>query len=96
MVVTIVYVKVKPGHIADFIDASIANHLKSVKEPGNLRFDFLQKGDDPSSFVLYEAYKDEESARAHKDTPHYLEWREKVADWMAEPREGIRFKGLKP
>ncbi len=96
MHVTVVYVKVKELHIEDFIQACEANHLASVAEPGNRCFDVLQKSDEPSSFVLYEAYDSEAAARAHKETPHYLAWRETVADWMAEPRQGIAYRGLFP
>ena len=45
---------------------------------------------DPAKFVLYEAYESEKAAAAHKNTPHYLKWRETVADWMEKPREGIK------
>ena len=65
MQVTIVYVTVKPEHIDDFIDASRLNHESSVTEPGNRRFDVLQSADDPSQFVLYEAYENAaEAARS--------------------------------
>ena len=96
MIVTIVHVSVKPEHIAEFIRATTANHLQSVREPGNLRFDILQLEEDPSRFALYEAYEDEASAAAHKHTPHYLEWKETVAPWMAQPREGIRYRAIMP
>ncbi|MEN8156823.1 MAG: antibiotic biosynthesis monooxygenase [Bacteroidota bacterium] len=96
MYVTIVHVKVKPEHIEEFIQATAKNHHKSVKEPGNLRFDVNQKADDPSEFALYEAYKDQSTAAAHKETAHYLEWREHVAPWMAAPREGVKYDGLLP
>ncbi|HHH46186.1 MAG TPA: antibiotic biosynthesis monooxygenase, partial [Thiotrichales bacterium] len=96
MHVTIVHVHVKPEHIEDFIAATRENHLASVREPGNLRFDVLQSEEDPARFVLYEAYVDEAAAAAHKETDHYLRWRERVADWMAEPRRGVRYRGLLP
>jgi len=96
MHVTLVHVHVKPEHIDDFIAASRANHEASVQEPGNLRFDVLQSSDDPSRFVLYEAYRSAQDAAAHKETAHYLAWREAVADWMAEPRQGVRYQGLFP
>ena len=96
MIVTLVHVWVKEDYIEDFREASIKNHRESIKEPGNLRFDVLQDANDPSKFVLYEAYESEEASAAHKETPHYLEWRETVAEWMAEPREGIAYKGLFP
>jgi (4S)-4-hydroxy-5-phosphonooxypentane-2,3-dione isomerase len=96
MQVTIVHVAVKPQHIDDFIEASRLNHEASVQEPGNRRFDVLQSADDPAKFVLYEAYTDAEEAAKHKQTAHYLAWRERVADWMAEPRQGVPYNGLFP
>ena len=96
MHVTIVHIQVHPDYIDSFIQASKENHLESVKEPGNLRFDLLSSDDDPARFVLYEAYENQSAAAAHKETAHYLKWRETVADWMAVPREGIRYTGLQP
>jgi len=96
MIVTIVHVEVHPDHIESFIRASTENHLESVKEPGNLRFDLLRNEAEPTRFVLYEAYENQDAAAAHKQTAHYLKWRETVAPWMARPREGIRYTGLQP
>ena len=96
MHVTIVYLQVKPQHIADFIEATRLNHDGSIREPGNRRFDVLQSADDPTRFVLYEAYASAEDAAAHKNTAHYLQWRDTVADWMAMPRQGVSYRGLFP
>ncbi len=90
MIVTFVHVWVKEDHIDDFVDATISNHKESVKEPGNLRFDILKDANDLAKFVLYEAYESEEASADHKKTPHYLKWRETVADWMSKPREGVK------
>ena len=83
MHVMLVHVAVKPAHIDDFIAATRRNHEASVQESGNRRFDVLQSPDDPGQFVLYEAYATAEDARAHKQTAHYLAWRDAVTDWMA-------------
>ena len=96
MIVTTVLVHVKSEHINDFIEASKKNHEASIRESGNMRFDVLQSRDDPSRFLLYEAYESDEAAAAHKKTEHYLEWRETVADWMAEPRQGIPYNAICP
>ncbi len=96
MQVTIVHVHVKPEHLDDFIEASRINHQASVQEVGNLRFDVLQLEEDPTRFVLYEAYRSAEDAAAHKQTSHYATWRDTVADWMASPREGVPYQGLLP
>ena len=90
MIVNCVTVYVKKEHVHDFIHATIDNHKGSIQEPGNLRFDVLQCADEPTRFLLYEAYESEQAAAAHKMTPHYITWKEKVADWMAKPREGIK------
>jgi len=92
MIVTIVNVWVKEDYIENFIKASTINHINSIKEPGNLRFDVIQNSDDASKFLLYEAYENEEAVLKHKETTHYLRWRETVADWMAQPRQGIKHK----
>lgn len=96
MYVTIVHVHVKENHINDFIEASRLNHEASIKENGNRRFDILQQDEDPTRFVLYEAYNSQEDAAAHKNTAHYNTWRETVQDWMASPRQGIIHNGLYP
>jgi (4S)-4-hydroxy-5-phosphonooxypentane-2,3-dione isomerase len=96
MIVTCVHVHVKPEMTDRFIEATIANHKKSVKEPGNLRFDFVWDAEDPNHFMIYEAYESEEAAAAHKKTSHYLEWRDTVADWMAEPRKGVKYNIIEP
>jgi autoinducer 2-degrading protein len=96
MNVTIVHVRVKPEHIVEFVEATRLNHEASVQEPGNRRFDVLQSADEPTHFVLYEAYASEADALAHKETAHYLRWRETVGRWMAEPRVGVPFIGLLP
>ena len=96
MHVTLVHVHVDPAHVDDFITACRANHEGSVREPGNLRFDVLQSTEDPTRFVLYEAYASAEAAAAHKQTPHYLAWRDTVEGWMVEPRRGVPYRGLFP
>ncbi|HXX60466.1 MAG TPA: antibiotic biosynthesis monooxygenase [Candidatus Sulfotelmatobacter sp.] len=96
MHVTVVYIHVKPEHVADFIEAVGANHAASVQEPGNLRFDILRSVEDPTRFITYMAYRDEASARAHRETPHYFAFRDTVADWMVEPRRNVEYVGLWP
>ncbi|HEY9164493.1 MAG TPA: antibiotic biosynthesis monooxygenase [Magnetovibrio sp.] len=96
MHVTVVQVSVKPECVDEFIQASLANHEASVREPGNRRFDVLQSNEDPTAFVLYEAYASEEDAKAHKDTSHYAMWRDAVAHMMETPRVGTAYTSLAP
>lgn len=96
MKVTLVHVHVKPERVEDFVAAIRRNHEGSIREPGNLRFDVLQSADDPARFVLVEIFRDDAALAAHRETPHYLAWRDEVADWMASPREAKRFRLLAP
>jgi len=96
MILTCVHVYIKEEHINDFIAATIENHNGTIEEPGNLRFDVLQCKDNPSQFLLYEAFESEDAAAAHKKTDHYLKWRETVTDWMAQPRQGVKHNSLFP
>ncbi len=96
MIVTCVHIHVKPDAVTDFINATVENHNESVKEPGNLRFDLIQQADDECRFMIYEAYESQEAAANHKSTAHYLQWRDIVQDYMADPREGIRYIIIEP
>lgn len=92
MHITLVHIQVKPAHIDDFIAATRLNHEASIQEFGNCRFDVLQSPENPDHFILYEAYVNAEAATAHKQTAHYLTWRDTVAAWMAEARYGTLTK----
>ena len=96
MQVTLVQIQIKTEHVGDFIAATRANHEASVRENCNRRFDVLQSADNPAHFVLYEAYATAADAVAHKQTAHYLQWRDTVAPWMAAPRQGTAYHGLFP
>lgn len=89
MLATTVIVHVKPECVEDFIKITLYNHENSRKEPGNVRFDVLQSVDDPTYFTLYEVYKTETDAKAHKETEHYKKWRDTVEPFMACKRQGI-------
>jgi len=94
MYVVCVTIFVKPEHRAAFLAATFDNAQNTRQESANLRFDFLQSEDDPARFFLYEAYKTKEDFATHQQTPHYLRWKQTVADWMAQPRQGIRHTSL--
>ncbi|MFT4217941.1 MAG: antibiotic biosynthesis monooxygenase [Micropruina sp.] len=91
MITTVCNVHVKADSIEAFREASLANAAASRQEPGITRFDLLQQVDDPTRFILYEEYVDQPATQAHKETAHYLAWREAVADMMATPRVTYSF-----
>ena len=91
-----VFVHVKPECVAEFIAATRENARNSVQEPGIARFDVVQQQDDPTRFVLVEAYRTPEAPAAHKETAHYAAWRDTVAPMMASPRSSVKFTNLFP
>lgn len=94
MLIVHVHVHVRPDQVEAFKTATIENARLSVQEPGIARFDIAQQPDDPTRFILIEAYRDENAPLRHKETPHYLKWRDAVADMMAEPRRSVKFNSV--
>jgi autoinducer 2-degrading protein len=91
-----VHVRVVPGKEEAFLSATLPNARATRQEPGNLRFDVLRSRGEPDRFLLYEVYRDEAGMAAHKETTHYVQWRDEVAGWMAEPRQGVKYDLLDP
>ena len=96
MLIVHVHIHVRPESVQAFREATIENARNSIQEPGIARFDVVQQTDDPTRFVLVEAYRDEAATRAHKETPHYAKWRDTVAPMMAETRTSVKFTNLFP
>jgi quinol monooxygenase YgiN len=96
MFTVMVSVRVKPECIEAFKAASVDNATHSNKEPGIVRFDVCQQQDDPARFLLIESYRSEEAPAQHKETAHYLRWRDTVGPMMAEPRQSTKFDCLYP
>lgn len=96
MFVAMVHVHVKSDYIEEFKVATHDNASNSIKEPGVARFDFYQQIDDPTRFTLVEIYRSEEAPVHHRETPHYLRWRDRVAEMMVEPRTRILYNIIFP
>jgi len=91
-----VHIHVKPEYVDLFRAATLENARNSIQEAGIVRFDVLQLGDDPTRFILVEVYRSAEDQLKHRETRHYLTWRDTVADMMVEPRQGVRYINLFP
>jgi quinol monooxygenase YgiN len=96
MLVVFVHVHVKAECVEAFQHATIENARHSVQEPGIARFDVLQQADDPTRFILVEAYRTPAAPAAHKETAHYAAWRDTVAPMMAEPRTSVKCGNVFP
>ena len=96
MLIVHVFVHVKPDAVEAFAAATLENARHSVQEPGIVRFDVIQQEDDPTRFVLVEIYRTGADPAVHKETAHYLTWRDAVAPMMAEPRRSVKYHALYP
>jgi quinol monooxygenase YgiN len=96
MLVVHVHVHVKPECVEAFQAAATENARNSIQEPGIARFDVVQQADDPTRFVLVEAYRTPDAPALHKETAHYQRWRDTVADMMAEPRTSVKYANIFP
>ncbi|WP_371322808.1 putative quinol monooxygenase [Dechloromonas sp. ZY10] len=72
----------KPDH-----REKVALALKSLvsatrAEPGNITYDLFIAGEGDRGFYLIESYTDVAAFEAHKASRHYLDYREKVAEWL--------------
>lgn len=94
MKVVLVRIQVKPGAEEAFLAATLENARASNREPGVARFDVLRDAEDPSRFVLVEAYRDEDAPARHKETAHYLRWKETAEPLMAGERTREFFDGV--
>jgi (4S)-4-hydroxy-5-phosphonooxypentane-2,3-dione isomerase len=96
MFIVLVYVSVQPKDVDAFIHSTLENAKNSRLEPGVARFDVIQEKEDPTKFVLIEAYYTTEDAVKHKETSHYACWRDQVVDMMAEPRRSVKYSNVFP
>ncbi len=96
MFIVHVFIHVKPECVADFKTATLSNVQNSIQEKGIARFDFIEQLDDPNRFVLVEVYRHPDAAARHKETAHYMVWRDTVEHMMKEPRSSIKFTNIAP
>ena len=96
MLALVVDVHVLSECVDAFRAATRENARNSMQEAGILRFDVMQQQDDPTRFMLYEVYRSADAHALHRETPHYLAWRDAVESMMAEPRTARKFAACFP
>jgi autoinducer 2-degrading protein len=96
MLIVQVHVEVKADQVEAFGAATVENARQSVQEPGVARFDVIQQQDDPTRFILLEAYRTPADPAKHKETAHYQRWRETVENMMAAPRSSMKYVNVFP
>jgi len=94
MYIVTVTIWVKPEFVDPFVEATLDNAKNTRLETGNLRFDLSRCESEPGRFLLYEVYRTKDDFTAHQQTPHYFRWKERVADYMAQPRQGVKHHSI--
>jgi Uncharacterized conserved protein len=62
---------IKPENVEDF-KAATKDVIKNTREEeGNVFYYLYQSVENPSEFIFYEKFKDQESINFHIDTEHY-------------------------
>lgn len=96
MLIVLVDVRVRPEAVDAFKRETTKNAQLSLSEPGIARFDVLEQHGDRTRFLLVEVYRDDDAPARHKQTPHYLAWRDAVEPMMAAPRTSTKYHGVFP
>jgi quinol monooxygenase YgiN len=63
--------RVRPEHADKWVDLTRGFTEATRAEPGNLWFDWSRSVDDPTEFVLVEAFRDGEAGAAHVQSEHF-------------------------
>jgi len=74
-----------PEIAADFTAATRA-------EPGNLWFDWSRSVDDPTEYVLVEAFRDGDAGAAHVRSDHFRTAQKALPDYLAETPRIVNFE----
>ncbi len=73
-IVNVVTFTVPPAGMASFLKISEENSRASLKEKGCTGFEVLLPQGEPDKVMLIETYRDEAAYKAHRVTPHFLEF----------------------
>ncbi len=63
--------QVKDGHVESVLNLFTELVAKTRQEEGNLFYTVHQSNTEPGTFMLYEAYKNEDAVAAHRASEHF-------------------------
>jgi autoinducer 2-degrading protein len=94
MFIVIVKVQIKPELLDEFKTAILKNaELSVARDPGCVRFDVLQQQDDPTQWLFYEVYDQEQAWLDHRKAAHFLAFME-VGNRAIVTREATKLTGI--
>ncbi len=85
----------KPGEEAR-VEAILRGMVASTRrEPGCRRYELYRAaGAGAIIFCLIERYADQAAIQAHRETPHYKDYRARIAELLAQPSEVSMLEAL--
>jgi len=89
-----VNINVKPECLDEFMKEITWFAEECRKEPGCLRFDVLQELEDPTKFMILEAFPTDEGVVAHQQSEHYKRWGQVAPPLIVEPRIRVRYRPI--
>jgi autoinducer 2-degrading protein len=94
MHVVVVFLEAKGGRQEELSAALRRHALMSLEaEPGCLRYDISVDPIDGSAFLLYQIYDDEAAYLAHRELPHYADFRVLTDPWVRS-RRVLTYRGV--
>jgi quinol monooxygenase YgiN len=69
---------------------------QSRKEPGCLRYDFLQDALNPERFVFFELWKSRDDLNAHFQTPHFQSFAQAFPEMIVGEAEILTYETAGP
>jgi quinol monooxygenase YgiN len=84
MIVITAKFRVRPEHADDWPSIAAGFTAATRAEPGCLWFDWSRSLDDPTEYVLVEAFRDDDAGAAHVGSAHFREAQRELPPYLAE------------
>ena len=89
MYTLVLFNKVLPGHVTEFIEGMTVCAEATNKEPGCIRYEAMQDVDDPTVICLFQVFEDKAAYDFHQETEHHRVWIELSGAWR-DPSARVR------
>ena len=86
----IAWLKPKPGREDEMAELLSGMCAPSRNEEGCIFYNLYRATDEAGAFHFIECWKSQAALDAHREEPHYKNFREKLPDLLAEP-VGVKF-----
>ncbi|MGO9029038.1 MAG: putative quinol monooxygenase [Acidimicrobiales bacterium] len=92
MIFIVVKQKVRAKYADDWVNLVADFTAATRAEPGNICFEWSRSVDDPTVYVLVEAFKDTAAGEAHVQSEHFKTASAQLANWLAAVPEIVHME----